>query len=99
MGAFLRRCRGTLGIGVTWGAVWAAIFAALVLIVGLVDPDSIDPGEGPIRVAGIGAVFGFVSGAGFGLLLSWRRAERRSATSRSAVLPYGARSERPRSLS
>ena len=70
MGAFLRRCRGALGIGVTWGAVWAAIFAALAVIIGLVDPDSIDPGEGPIRVAGIGAVFGFVSGVGFGVLLS-----------------------------
>ena len=70
MGAFLRKCRGVLGIGVTWGAVWAAIFAALAVIIGLVDPDSIDPGEGPIRVAGIGAVFGFVSGAGFGVLLS-----------------------------
>jgi len=70
MGAFLRRCRGALGIGVTWGAVWAAIFAALAVIIGLVDPDSIDPGEGPIQVAGIGAVFGFVSGVGFGVLLS-----------------------------
>jgi hypothetical protein len=54
----------------TWSVAWAAIFALLAVVVGVVDPDSIDPGEGPLRVAGIGAVFGFLSGAGFGLLLS-----------------------------
>ena len=88
MGAFLKRCRGALGIGVTWGAAWAAIFAAVALIIGLVDPDSIDPGEGPIRVAGIGAVFGLVSGAGFGVLLSvaeGRKAIRDLSLSRAAL--------------
>lgn len=70
MVAFLRRCRGALGVGVTWGAVWAAIFAALALVIGFVDPDQIDAGEGPIAVAGVGAVFGFVSGAAFAVLLS-----------------------------
>jgi len=88
MGTLLRRCRGVLGFGVTWGAVWATIFAALALIVGLVDPDSIDPGEGPIRVAGIGAVFGFVSGVGFGVLLSLaegRKAIRDFSLSRAAL--------------
>lgn len=54
----------------TWGAVWAAIFAALALIIGFVDPDQIDAGEGPIPVAGVGALFGFVSGAAFAVLLS-----------------------------
>jgi len=88
MGAFLRKCRGVLGIGVTWGAVWAAIFAALGLIIGLIDPDSIDPGEGPIRVAGIGAVFGFVSGAAFAVLVSLtegRKAIRDLSLSRAAL--------------
>ena len=70
MRAFLRRARGALGISVTWGAAWAVIFAGVALIIGLVDPDSIDPGEGPVRTAGIGAVFGFVSGAVFGVLLA-----------------------------
>jgi hypothetical protein len=69
--------------------VWAAIFTALVLIAGLVDPDSIDPGDGPlIRVAGIGAVFGLVSGVGFGLLLSLaegREAIRDLSLSRAAL--------------
>jgi len=70
MRAVLRKCRGALGLGLTWSVAWAAIFALLAVVVGVVDPDSIDPGEGPLRVAGIGAVFGLISGAGFGLLLS-----------------------------
>ena len=70
MRAFLRRCRGALGIALTWGAVWAAVFAAAALIIGIVDPDSIDPGEGPLWVAPIGAVFGFVSGAVVAILVA-----------------------------
>ena len=58
------------GIAVTWGTVWAAIFAALGLTIGLLEPDSIDPGEGPLRVAWIGAVYGVVSGAVFAVLLA-----------------------------
>jgi hypothetical protein len=61
----------------TWSVAWAAIFALLAVVVGVVDPDSIDPGEGPLRVAGIGAVFGFISGAGFGLLLSMAEGRKR----------------------
>lgn len=70
MRVFLRRCRGALGFGVTWGVVWAAIFFALGTVIGFIDPDSIDPGEEPIRIARIGAFLGFVSGAAFALLLS-----------------------------
>jgi hypothetical protein len=77
MGALLRKCRGALGISITWGSVWGAIFAAIGLIVGLVDPDSIDPGEGPIVIVGTGAILGFVSGAGFGALLSLAEAGKR----------------------
>ena len=69
MRAFLRKCRGILGTGVTFGAAWAAIFAALALIIGVVDPDSIDPGEEPI-ITGIGAMFGLIAGVLFGVLLS-----------------------------
>ncbi|MDQ5858051.1 MAG: hypothetical protein M3542_07230 [Acidobacteriota bacterium] len=42
-----------LAIGLTWGALWAAVFGALSIATALVDPDSIDPGEGPIRVGTI----------------------------------------------
>jgi len=70
VGTFLRRCRGALGISVTWGGVWAAVFAALGLTVGILSPESIDPGEDPLRISLIGAFYGFVSGAVFGGLLS-----------------------------
>ena len=70
MRAFLRWCRGVLGISVLWSAAWATIFAAIVIVVGVVDPDSIDAGEGPLNVAPIGAIFGLVSGAVFAAVLS-----------------------------
>jgi len=70
MSDFLRRVRGTLGIGATWGAAWGSIFGVLALIIGLVDPGSIDPGEGPLVVIGTGALFGLVSGAVFGTALA-----------------------------
>lgn len=70
MRAFLRKCRGALGIGLTWSVVWAAIFAAIGVVVGIVDPDSIDPGEDPLRIGAIGAVFGFISGVAFGAMLA-----------------------------
>jgi uncharacterized membrane protein len=70
MRAFLRKCRGILGVAITWGAVWGAVFATLAFIVGIIDPDSIDPGETPLRIAGLGAVFGVVSGVAFGVLLA-----------------------------
>lgn len=70
MRAFLRKCRGIAGVAITWGAVWGAVFATLALVIGIIDPDSIDPGETPLRIAGMGAVFGAVSGVAFGVLLS-----------------------------
>jgi hypothetical protein len=75
MRAFLRKCRGMLGVAITWGAVWAAVFALIAFVIGIFDPDSIDPGEGPLPISGIGAVFGAVSGIVFGVLLAL--AERR----------------------
>ena len=70
MRAFLRKCRGILGVALTWGTLWGAVFAGIAFVVGAIDPDSIDPGETPLRIAGIGAVFGAVSGIIFGVLLS-----------------------------
>ncbi len=70
MRAFLRKCRGVLGIGVTWAVAWAAIFAALSIVVGIIDPDSIDQGEGPLGLARIGGIFGFISGIVFGATLA-----------------------------
>ena len=47
-----------------WSVAWAAIFALLGVIIGVVNPDSIDPGEEPLRIAWIGGVLGFISGTG-----------------------------------
>ncbi len=47
----LRKLRGVIGIGLTWVTLWAALFALLVAVTAVIDPDSVDPGEGPI-VAG-----------------------------------------------
>ena len=88
MRAFLRKCRGILKMGVTWGIVWAAIFAGISIVVGIIDPDSIDAGEGPLGLGRIGAIFGFVSGSVFGLLLSFadgRKAIRELSLGRAAV--------------
>ena len=70
MRAFLRKCRGILGVAITWGTIWGLVFALIAFVVGAIDPDSIDPGETRLRVAGMGAVFGAVSGVVFGILLS-----------------------------
>lgn len=70
MNRLLRKLLGVLGIGLSWGMVWAALFAALGLIIGIVRPQDIDPGESPVVFSGIGLLVGFVSGAVFGIILS-----------------------------
>ena len=75
MNAFLRKVRGALGIAATWGAAWAVIGAGLSVITGIVDPASIDPGEGPLRIGAIFGAIGGISGFTFGLVMSF--AERR----------------------
>jgi hypothetical protein len=53
----------------TFAAIWALVGVVLVLIVGQVDPDSIDAGEGPRDVALILGTVGFGTGALCGVLL------------------------------
>lgn len=88
MHAFLRKCRGAFGIALTWSATWALVFAGLAIGVGIFDPASVDPGESPLRIAGIGAVFGFVSGLGFAAVLSLaegRKVLRKLSVGRAAM--------------
>lgn len=71
----LRRIRGLLGVGVTWGALWGAIGGLIGLVIGLVTghPYLADP---IIEWAlGMGA-YGIVSGIGFGALLSLNEGRR-----------------------
>ena len=83
MRKFLRKVRGALGIGATWAVAWAAIFAGLAFVIGIFDPDSIDPGETPLRVGAIGGLFGFISGVAFGATLAL--ADGRKALSKLSV--------------
>ena len=64
-----------LGMGITWAVGWAILMFIIGTIIGVVDPDSIDAGEEPWRMALIIATVGFISGSAFALILS--SAERR----------------------
>jgi len=70
MNKILRNLRGVLGIGLTWGIVWAAVTISVGMIIGVVDPDSIDPGEEPIVLGPMVGLVGFISGLVFSGLLS-----------------------------
>lgn len=59
---------GALGIG--WMAAWGTLGGAVSIVAGIVDPGTLDPGEGPVDLARkIGSVGGG-TGIVFGLLLS-----------------------------
>lgn len=58
-------------MGIAWSLAWAAVFVTVGLVIGIVDPDSIDAGEGPLQVGAIGAAVGFITGAGFGVILAF----------------------------
>jgi len=67
---FFRRVRGLLGVGITWGTLWGGIGAGLGFVLGLVNPALWEIGN-PVTLWGLGmAAYGFVSGIGFGVLLS-----------------------------
>ncbi len=72
-----RKLLGVIGIGLSWSMLWGIVFATLVLIAGFIRPEDIDPGEGPVVAIGTGLLVGFVSGAIFGIILSF--AEHRKA--------------------
>jgi hypothetical protein len=70
MRSWLRRIRGALSLGLLWGVVWAGVMAITVAIVRAVDPASVDPGEGPLRAAAIGGIFGVIAGTLFALMFA-----------------------------
>jgi hypothetical protein len=77
MNTLLRKLRGMLGVGITWAVGWGIVMFILGTIIGIVDPDSIDPGEEPWRLALMVSTVGFISGSAFALILS--SAERRKS--------------------
>ena len=46
MESVARTSRRVLGIGVAWAALWLGFWLILLGVIGVLDPDSIDPGEG-----------------------------------------------------
>jgi hypothetical protein len=80
----LRKLRGMLGMGITWAVGWTIVMFMIGTIIGIVDPDSIDPGEEPWRMAGIIALAGFLSGAAFAAIFA--SAERRRKIRELSVL-------------
>jgi hypothetical protein len=87
MHKLLRKLRGMSGVGFTWAVGWAILMFILGTIIGVVDPDSIDPGEEPWRLA-LMVTVGFISGSAFALILSsaeQRKSIRELSTWRAAL--------------
>jgi len=62
MPTILRRLRGLLGVGVATGLAWAAFGAVIVAVGSVIDPASVDPGEGPLWAAWTLGRAGFLAG-------------------------------------
>jgi hypothetical protein len=59
-----------MGVGITWGLSWGVIGAGIGLVIGVISPEAWDL-TNPIFVWALGmGLYGFVSGVGFGTLLS-----------------------------
>ena len=84
MNSLLRKLRGMLGVGITWAVGWAIVMFIIGSIIGVVDPDAIDPGEEPWRLALMVSTVGFISGSAFALIFS--SAERRKSIRDLSVL-------------
>jgi len=65
-GSALRR---VFGIGVSWSILWLVFWVAVGTTIAILDPDSIDPGEGPMFIFIFGPM-GFFSGIAFGIIRS-----------------------------
>lgn len=77
MGKLLRRLRGLAGVGIMWGAMWAGIGAGVGLVIGIVNPE-VWRWTNPIIEWAYGmGLYGFVSGVGFGTLLSLKEGRKR----------------------
>ena len=73
---FVRRLRGLLGVGLTWGALWSVIGAGVGAVLGIVAPEMWGWSARVLEwTIGMG-LYGLVSGFGFGSLLSLREGRR-----------------------
>jgi hypothetical protein len=62
--------RRVLGIGLAWATLWLALWRIVVVIIGVLDPDSIDPDDGPMVMLSVLRPMGLFTGVAFGILLS-----------------------------
>lgn len=69
MNKILWNLRNVSGIGLIWGILWAVVATSVGTIIGVVDPDSIDPGEEPLVLGQMSGVVGLIHGVVFGSLL------------------------------
>lgn len=70
MRSLLRRLRGLLGLGTFSAVAWALFGAALGSVILVVDPASVDAGEGPLWIAYYLGRTGFVAGIAAGALIA-----------------------------
>ncbi len=76
MNRLVRRVRGLLGVGLTWGALWSAIGAGIGLVIGVFAPDVWGLTDRVFAwTIGMG-LYGLVSGVGFGSVLSLREGQK-----------------------
>jgi len=76
MGNLLRKIRGLLGMGVTWGTLWAGIGAGVGAVLGVLSPELWAVGN-PVLDWALGmGLYGLVSGVGFGKLLSFAEGQK-----------------------
>jgi urea transporter len=73
-----------LGMGITWAVGWAIVIFIIGSIISVVDPDAIDAGEEPWRLAGLVGFVGFLSGTAFAAIFA--SAERRKKIRDLSVL-------------
>ena len=70
MSGLLRRLRGAVGIGITWGVLWVGVGFALSAVISAIHPGDIGPGEGLGVALPILGLVGFLSGLGFAAFLT-----------------------------
>ena len=70
MNKIIEALRRLLAIGLVWGILWVALATTVGTIIGVIDPNDIDPEEEPIVLAPTIGLVGLICGLVFGSLLS-----------------------------
>lgn len=65
----LRYPRTLVSVPLIWGILWASVAVVVGTTIAAIDPSQIDAGEGPIELAPVIGLVGFICGVAFGALL------------------------------